>query len=301
MGRPSVLWTIPMALGLTFCTLRDLDYLRDPACAPECGLTLAQEAGATEASIAPAGPADAGPSSDAASEPCGTDGGYREAVTCDRPLAYWRLDDPGPPQALDDVSGGPVGAYIAGADGGIVYRATGALAGDPNRAIHLDGTGWVSAGDVLAFPGRADFSLEAWVSPEGDNYSYRRIVERLAFDGEGHPHDGYILYNQATVAVERWVDGGQAVAAGPPLGNLAYNHIVATFDGTTLRLYVNGSLTQSTPATDPAIATPGTVFYIAGDPGPGTGWVGSIDEIAVYDHALAPDRVTAHYHAGHGP
>ncbi|MDB4933812.1 MAG: LamG domain protein jellyroll fold domain protein, partial [Labilithrix sp.] len=232
---------------------------------------------------------------------CGADGGYRELVLCDQPAAYWRLGDLGPPSAINQADSGSAAAYIAADAGSITYGVGGAIAGDPDHAIHLDGTGLVNGGTALSFPGRAPYSIEAWVAPEGDNFSYRRIVEQVTYDSNGNAQDGYIIYNHETSAAEQYVDGSAAQVLGPPLGNLAYSHVVVTFDGGALRIYVNGALARTTAATAvPAAAVPATVF-IGGNTRPGSGWIGKIDEVAIYAYPLDAKQVDAHYRAGHGP
>jgi hypothetical protein len=292
MVRPA-LAVVPLALTLTFCSLTDLDYLRDSSCAPTCGADAAIDAEARDTQP---------PENDVAVDaptPCGADAGYRALVLCDRPAAYFRLDDLGPPDAIDEVDGGPAGAYVTTGDGGVTYGVPGAIAGDDDKAIHLGGDAFVSGGPALGFPQNAPFSLEAWVAPEGDSFSYRRIMERLAYDVNGSPHDGYILYNHDPAGCERWVDGGVATTTTTVIGNGAFSHVVATYDGAALRLYIDGSLRATADAGAPADDVPAT-FYVGGSLGPYSGWIGAIDEVAVYDHALLPERVTAHYRAGRG-
>jgi hypothetical protein len=295
MMRWAALWGFPAALLMTFCSFANLDYLRDATCAPTCGADAASEAG-DAASV----PEDGGGEGGLAPAPCGADGGYRVRVLCDRPAAYWRLGDPGPPMAKNEVDGG-AGAYVATDTRAISYGVAGAITNDPDPAVRLDGKGFVSVGNALSFPGNAPFAIEAWVSPDGDNFSYRRIVQRLVYDPAGKPLEGYIVYNQQTFAAERYVDGGVSLAVGPPLGNLAYSHVVVTFDGGALRIYVNGALTQTVAAAGSAADT-GATFFIGGDgQNSGAGWVGALDEIAVYAYALEPDQVAAHFRAGRAP
>jgi hypothetical protein len=284
------LWGIPGLLLLSMCSLREIDYLRDEACAPRCGLDAsAVEAGAPDAVV------------EASAPECGADGGYRAQVACDRPVAYWRLGERGPPTARGEVDGGPPAAYVTPSDGGITYGVPGALAGDPDTAIRLDGTAWVSAGDSLAFPGNTPYSMEAWVAPEGDNFSYRRIIERSTTSGVGTIAEGYILYNQEKCVAERYRDRVASAVTGKALENLVYSHLVMTFDGGTLRLYVNGVLANTAVAAT-GLAETAAIFYIGGDgTGPGTGFIGSIDEVAIYPHVLAPERVERHYRVGRGP
>ena len=53
--------------------------------------------------------------------------------------------------------------------------------------------------------------------------------------------------------------------------------------------------TDSTPSPDVR-----ATFYIGGSSRPGGGWIGGIDEVAIYDHVLNADQVTRHYRAGRG-
>jgi hypothetical protein len=69
----------------------------------------------------------------------------------------------------------------------------------------------------------------------------------------------------------------------------SYSHVVATYDGTTMSLYLNGIHNSDKQDTDPRITS--TAMGI------GENFVGSIDEVAIYDHALDAGRVSAHFHA----
>jgi concanavalin A-like lectin/glucanase superfamily protein len=83
-----------------------------------------------------------------------------------------------------------------------------------------------------------------------------------------------------------------------------WHHVVATYDGTTLRLYVDGALANSAAASI-------TLAYVGGQPctiaastsgtgpvSPASFFAGSIDEVAIYTTAPLLARITAHYNAG---
>ncbi len=78
---------------------------------------------------------------------------------------------------------------------------------------------------------------------------------------------------------------------GVPLDTFTY--VAVTFDETRLKMYRNGTESDS----EPAIASmPDTdVPLVVGE-----GFAGTLDELAIYEKALPADRIAAHYRAGAG-
>jgi hypothetical protein len=237
-----------------------------------------------------------------ASGGCDGDAGYRALVLCGQPAAYWRLDEHGPPSALDQIDGGPVGTYDPGGEGGIQYGAPGAIVGDPDTAIHVNGTAMVSVGTPIGFPGMAAFSLEAWVKPDVVDTNYRAIVSSVAWPDGGHKV-GYALWSRTSgVAAERYSGTGttQTTLAPAALPTNAYSHVVATYDGGTLSLYENGTL-MGALFVPLSVDNVQAAFEIGNETAvPFPPWVGDIDEVAVYAHALTAAQVTEHYRVGRG-
>src|SRR5919204_489335 len=86
------------------------------------------------------------------------------------------------------------------------------------------------------------------------------------------------------------LSAGGVVTAG------SWYHLVGTYDGSTQRLYVNRALVASQAPT-------GNVDTVGGDFRIGTTratefFNGTIDDVAVYNKALTPAQVEAHYEAG---
>jgi hypothetical protein len=78
-------------------------------------------------------------------------------------------------------------------------------------------------------------------------------------------------------------------------------HVVATYDGTTISIYVNGLIDNSTSGTGPITNYDASDFGlgIGNTYGGGNGgFVGVIDEVAIYNYALSATRILAHYQAG---
>ena len=69
----------------------------------------------------------------------------------------------------------------------------------------------------------------------------------------------------------------------------AWTHVALTYDGATLRLYVNGVQVASQPQAG-SIETPSTPLRIGGNVPYGQFFQGLIDEVRVYNRALTPPR-----------
>jgi hypothetical protein len=227
-------------------------------------------------------------------------GGYAGAVLADSPLAYWRFDELTGTTAVDSSGHGNDAHYT----GGVSLGAPGALTGEDDTAVSFDGvTGFVDAGHLFAFPGQVPFSIEAWVSAQAST-SYMGVAASNDAAG-GPPTEGYLLFVAppgGTLGLQR-IDGDNvSTAAGTSnLAGSGYMYVVAAFDGVELDVYANGEL-QGTQTASFAIAGAVADFVVGAEAGGSSNFfAGSLDEVAVYDHALSADRVRAHYLAGVTP
>ncbi|MEI2639941.1 MAG: LamG domain-containing protein [Microthrixaceae bacterium] len=88
------------------------------------------------------------------------------------------------------------------------------------------------------------------------------------------------------------VQGSTRVAVGEA------HHLVGTYDGSHVRIFVDGVL--SAVQTKTGLLTGSGPFWIGKNSVHGYPFDGAIDEVAVYDSVLSPTQVTAHYQAGRG-
>ena len=79
-----------------------------------------------------------------------------------------------------------------------------------------------------------------------------------------------------------------ASRSGSPVN--AWTHIAFTYDGTTQRLYVNGTQV-ATKATTGAIQTTNNPLWIGGNQPYGEYFNGLIDEVRVYSRALSQSEI----------
>jgi hypothetical protein len=220
-------------------------------------------------------------------------------VLLDSPSLYWRGLTA--TALIADASGqGNDGSYSGCVEPGQIST---------RPLIRLCG-GYLYAGDIFDFVDRAAFTFEAWIKPEALQLSrFARIAgkenpvpgPRQGWDvlAIGWEADG----GTPTLSFERWYladsseAGSSAFVDNPTVSSTAFTHIATTYDGTASRMYLNGvSVAEALSTT--AITDTASTFRVGADPFGGSNWLGEIDEVAVYEKALPPDRLAAHYDQG---
>jgi hypothetical protein len=213
---------------------------------------------------------------------------YRSLVMSHTPLGYWRLGEQSGSSAADET--GKFGATYAG---GVALGRPGALSGDPNAAVALDGRD-----DSVALPDLDGLNLAA--GGQNTVEFWMRWDGKLSMPfGWGSPYDLLIspgsfgfntgngdLYGISSAGLtNRWVNVAAVFTNGQPSAN---------------KLYVDGverALTQrqgtSVPRSATAGARLGRWLYDAS-----YHFGGSLDEFAVYPRALTAAEAASHYEAG---
>jgi len=230
-------------------------------------------------------------------------GSYPGTVLADNPVAYWRLGEASGTTAVDEV-GSNDGTYINSPTLGV----TGAIAGDTDTAVDFDGSNeYVTAGDVLD-PGLTDRTLEAWFKIASLPSSVAFVMSKAyAGGGAGRYTAGRIDPTTGICSARLEVSGSYVVVgSSASVVDGEWHHLVAVFDrSANLDLYLDGVLEASgdisaASATDFDTTWPFLIAAYADSDGvtPAYFFPGTIDEVAVYDTALSPARIEAHYNAG---
>jgi hypothetical protein len=254
------------------------------------------------------GPSDAGDERSASPEAGGggvdasTDTGtdpvapsrYAIAVLADAPILYLRLGETNGAPARDEVTGATFTYPVSGGK----FGSPGALVGDPNTAITLDGNFKLQLSVPADFEGNVPFTVEAWVSPSAANTGIGFLIDNENWD----QRRGWMLHaGKDAIGFERWLDGGSSSIGTQPVAiDGTWHHIVMSSDGTVQRLYVDAVLRNSGPASVP-LAKIGIPWTIGGQncSCSSTFYAGGLDEVALYGKALTEERILAHSAAGH--
>ncbi|MGW3607074.1 LamG-like jellyroll fold domain-containing protein [Micromonospora sp. NPDC005161] len=219
---------------------------------------------------------------------------YAALVKRDGPVGYWRLDD-APGQPVVDASGnGNTGAYR----GSVGRSQPGAIADSADTAVRLD-DGHAEIPDSASLSITGAYTLESWVKdaaggPQG-------IIEK--YDGSDclPSRNGYglRLVNGNKLQALTAADQAQSSASSPrSVQQGRWHHVAAAYDGTTLRTYIDGQLQASTPMANAPTDGKGSLKLGARGDDALDRFVGSLDEVAIYNKALTPGQIDSHYVKG---
>jgi PKD repeat protein len=185
-----------------------------------------------------------------------------------------------------------VGTTAADASGngntGMLDGATWTAAGKYGGALSFDGSSaLVNVADASSLDLTTAMTLEAWVKPTDVSSDWRDVIYK--------GNDSYYL--EASSPQGQTPGTGGTFSSSPLYGTGAlaantWSHLAATYDGSTLRLYVNGVQVASRAQTG-LIHTSNNPLQIGGDSIFGQFFAGLIDEVRVYNRALSASEIQA--------
>jgi hypothetical protein len=206
-------------------------------------------------------------------------------------VAHWRLDE-GIGTIISDSSGN--------ANDGEVYGAQWA-SGKNGWALMFDGADdYVRVADSPSLDTTDALTVSAWVLKSGNQPGWVALVTREK--GAGGSEHYYLGFSNNRF---RWfvntTNGYSQWDIGPQASNSEWTHVTGTYDGSDVRLYIDGaevfSVSQSgvfssdtTPVLIGGATNNGEVSYIEF-------FHGIIDEVRIYDRALSPAEVSALYNS----
>jgi hypothetical protein len=205
-------------------------------------------------------------------------------------VGYWRLGETSGTTATDSA-GTNHGTYT----NGVTLGAADAIAGDPNTAATFDGTNdYVNVPDSAALKPATQVSVEAWVKPNAGIPNYRSVATKTSTNSW---NNGYGMYAWSG-GIDFWVndDANDVLTIALPTGS--WSHVVGTFNGTSVRIYLNGVLAQTfnyTASLSHAV-TPLRIGDAAGTSN--YHWPGGLDDVAVYNTALNATTIHDHFRCG---
>jgi hypothetical protein len=214
---------------------------------------------------------------------------YRDAVIAAQPVAYWRFGD-SDTMVRDEIGGAP-GSFTGGCTTGVV----GAIGGDADTAMALDGTCRILLGSGFEFDGNAPYAIEVWIHTSL-NTIYQQVFGRETRDTQD-PIDGYeLVVAPVGLQIERVIATANNKTPVVTFATDRYIYVVAQYTGTTQQVWVDG--VQVAQSIDARMTLANGAPALAGASTMGNYLTGAMDELAVYGRALDASEIQLHHALG---
>jgi len=190
--------------------------------------------------------------------------------------------------SFDEGSGTAVNDLSGNGNNGTVSGTTWSTAGKFNKALSFNGSSsWVTVNDSASLHLTTGMTLEAWVNPTAIGTAWRTVMMK-----EQSGEMTYTLYanNGTRPAGYIYIGGENSTQGTAALVTNTWTHLAVTYDGTTLRLYVNG-VEVSNKAISGSIVNSTGVLRIGGNGVWGEYFSGLIDEVRIFNRASTPAEI----------
>lgn len=224
----------------------------------------------------------------------GTSSNYYKVTNTAGVVSYLPLNEAAGSTTVSDVYSGRTGTLGSGVTLG--------ASGSAKTAASFNGTGAISLTGITSLPiGNASYTVEAWIKPTG--YGAQGIVSWGSGVNTVGTNNAFRVTSASeatgtspanvTGLVHYWYGGSANTwASATNLANGGWHHVASTYNGTSKKVYVDGTLvaTNSSPGT---ASVGSSVFYIGQTPF-NERFSGSIDEVAIYNTALSDATIAQH-------
>jgi len=214
---------------------------------------------------------------------------YRQDVLGASPVSYWRLGETDGTSAADETGANP-GTY-----NNVLLNQPGALTCDSNPSASFSGAqSYVRVPASPSLDMTSAVTVELWAKRRTISNTYQVLVGK---PGHGQSKfENYAVWLAPSNRYTAYFGNGSTFVAvtTPAVTDTNWHHIVATHNGSRVRIYMDGVLKQDIATTlqmaantqplNIGRANANTYFF--------NGW---LDEVAVYPTALPAQTILAHY------
>ncbi len=203
-------------------------------------------------------------------------------------VGCWRMDE----EAGTTIQDGGASPYN---DGTLINNPTW-LPGKIGNALTFNGTNqYATVPDDISLDITSAITLAAWVKP--GKTGTQNILKKVT--GTTTPSGYELSLSSAGKVFVRFngnVNYRVDSTVNYPADGTTWTHIAATFDGSTIRVYINGSMNNSTtPSTTFTIGANTTNLGVGAEPAstPINYFLGLIDDARIYNRALSDSEIIA--------
>ncbi|MGH2613206.1 MAG: LamG-like jellyroll fold domain-containing protein [Rhabdochlamydiaceae bacterium] len=218
-------------------------------------------------------------------------------------VAYWKFDETSGMTATDSSGNGNTGTLNNSA----ITHSTSIVApitcfSNP-ASLHFPGVqaDYVSVPDNSSFDPATQITIAFWMNPDTVSINYQHMV--FKYNGNLTAY-GVWLHN-ANVYMETNNNSIHSLTSNATVSVGDWHYIAVTFDGTTQKLYIDGSLdNEATPSGMTGISygtDPSEYPLKIGSGDYNNGFEGYIDDVRFYDRALSASEISNLAGGGCGP
>jgi Concanavalin A-like lectin/glucanases superfamily/IPT/TIG domain len=172
-----------------------------------------------------------------------------------------------------------------------------------NQAASFDGngTGWGQVPDHPSLVPATGLTIEAWVYRSSTNSGGYRCVVRKNASSFNESYSLRLNSGQPQMVLKTAANGTTGPTAPVTLPTNTWHHLAATFDNSSVRIYMDGTqIVQQTGLTGPLVNTGSPLLFAAGDSEP---WSGYIDNVRLWSVARTQQEIqfTMNYQISSAP
>jgi len=167
------------------------------------------------------------------------------------------------------------------------------------------------SGNCLSFDGSNDYvnvsdlpsmsatTLEAWVYVKGDSSGSNNAIIDNNIAGLNQGDIWFYIQNDGDIQfdIQNASGEGNLLTTDQPISDNAWYHIVGTYDGTNMIIYVNGSAHSTTASISDAtpFSRDTNVSIGSNEGGSDNFFNGTIDEVRIYNRALTGEEINSSF------
>ena len=201
-------------------------------------------------------------------------------------VGYWTFDGKNMIQNVADSSGQGNTGYL------LDQISTTTVVGKIGQAVLFDDATYVTADDSTSLDITGTITMVAWIKPTSSHQG--QVITKYNLQSVNMPWDIQVWDDNLIYTAVKTNNGFVEV---PSSGAITYGqwlHVVTVYDGTNIILYLNGVEDNSLPQTG-TIETNDFDLEIGGASGNGTDFIGSLDDVRIYNRALSATEILQLY------
>ena len=191
---------------------------------------------------------------------------------------------------------------------GALFNGAGFTTGHVGQAFQFDGVDdHVRIDNWIGLQLTNRMTIEAWIYPTSHDNHHIIVAKWDLFPGVNQRSFSFSLVPSGQLSLGLSSNGEDSISAGVASSSVVplnqWSHVCGTYDGTSMKIYLNGVFEAQTPFVTGIFpgTTPVGIGGLIGGGAPGQAgytFAGSVDEVGIYNRALSDPEIISLFDAG---